>query len=70
MEQLIKRLMTGRPHIRFFNGTWRASQVLMMTSNGDSACTMEVFGGSPVEAGLELQKAMLYASQLKLGKGY
>lgn len=66
MEAMTKRLMSGRPHIHFFNGTWRASQVLMMTGNGESACTVEMFGASPVEAALELQKAMLFANQIKL----
>ena len=67
MESRIKRLMSGRPHIWFFGGTWRASQALMMDSNGQSAALMEVFGGSPVEAGAELQRAILWASELKLG---
>lgn len=58
MEMWSKRLNIVRPHIRYFNGTWRASQIVVVPGGEPPMCILEMWGRSPEDAAKALQRAL------------
>jgi hypothetical protein len=61
MEEPSKYLTAKAPHIRFYNGVWRASKNVDLPSL-DQGFILEMHGGSPADAFHELQKAIALTS--------
>jgi hypothetical protein len=57
MENPSKYLTAKLPHIRFYNGVWRASKQVAFNDESES-CILEMWGRSPSDAWGALQRAI------------